>query len=62
MSLELVRIEPLENNRFDRAKNVLIKEIKFTVDLLCREHGELKRLISGLPEEYAQPKQGLLQL
>ena len=62
VSLELVRIEPLEDNKFDRGKNILIKEIKFIVDLLCKEHDELKRLISGLPEEYAQPKQGLLQL
>ena len=62
VSLEFVRIEPLDQNVFHRGKNILIKEIKFTVDLLCREHDELKRLISGLPEEYAQPKQGLLQL
>lgn len=62
VSLELVRIEPLHDNKFDRGKNVLITEIKFTVDLMLKQHDELRRLISGLPEDYALPKSGLLKL
>ena len=62
VSLELVRIEPIFENRYDRGKNVLIQEIKFLVELLQQDHDELKRLISGLPEEYTLAKSGLLEL
>ena len=62
VSLELVRIEPILDNRYDRGKNVLIQEIKFLVDLLQQDHDELKRLISGLPEEYRLARSGLLEL
>jgi len=62
VSLELVRIEPIFENRYDRGKNVLIQEIKFLVELLQQDHDELKRLISGLPEEYRLARSGLLEL
>ena len=62
VSLELVRIEPILENRYDRGKNVLIQEIKFLVELLQQDHDELKRLISGLPEEYRLARSGLLEL
>ena len=62
VSLELVRIEPILDNRYDRGKNVLIQEIKFLVDLLQQDHDELKRLIAGLPEEYRLARSGLLEL
>ena len=45
VSLELVRIEPIMENKFERGKNVLIQEIKFLVELLQQDHDELKRLI-----------------
>ena len=57
-----VRIEPIEDNRYERGKNVLIKEVKFLIELLQQDHDELKRLISGLPEDYASAKPGLMQL
>ena len=62
VSLELVRIEPILENRYDRGKNVLIQEIKFLVELLQQDHDELKRLINGLPEEYRLARSGLLEL
>ncbi len=62
VSLELVRIEPILDNRYDRGKNVLIQEIKFLVELLQQDHDELKRLINGLPEEYRLARSGLLEL
>ena len=62
VSLELVRIEPKFENKFERGKNVLIQEIKFLVELLQRDHDELKRLINGLPDEYRLAKPGLLKL
>ncbi len=62
VSLELVRIEPIMENRYERGKNVLIQEIKFLVELLQQEHDELKRLISGLPDEYRFARPGLLEL
>ena len=62
VSLELVRIEPIFENRYDRGKNVLIQEIKFLVELLQQDHDELKRLIGGLPEEYRLARSGLLEL
>ena len=62
VSFEMVRIEPISGNSLDRAKNVFIKEIKFLVDLLQRDHDELNRLISGLPPEYQAAKPGLLKL
>ena len=62
VSLELVRIEPILENRYDRGKNVLIQEIKFLVELLQQDHDELKRLIDGLPEEYRLARSGLLEL
>ena len=62
VSLELVRIEPILENRYDRGKNVLIQEIKFLVELLQQDHDELKRLINGLPEEYRLARSGLLVL
>ncbi len=62
VSLEMVRIEPIEDNRYERGKNVLIKEVKFLIELLQKDHDELKRLISGLPEDYASAKPGLMQL
>lgn len=62
VSLEMVRIEPLENNIYDRGKNVFITEIKFLLELLQQDHDELKRLISGLPEEYKLPRPGILKL
>ena len=62
VSLELVRIEPIMENRYERGKNVLIQEIKFLVELLQQDHDELKRLISGLPDEYRFARPGLLEL
>ena len=62
VSLELVRIEPLIDNRYERGKNVLIQEIKFLVELLQQDHDELKRMIHGLPDEYRLAKSGLLEL
>ena len=62
VSLEMIRIEPLHDNKYERGKNVLIKETKFLIDLLQQEHDELKRLISGLPDEYKHAKPGLLEL
>ena len=62
VSLEMVRIEQILENKFDRGKNVFITEIKFLVDLLQQEHEELKRVISGLPDEYNAAKPGLLKL
>ena len=62
VSLELVRIEPILENRYDRGKNVLIQEIKFLVELLQQDHDELKRLINGLPEDYRLARSGLLEL
>ncbi|GIR34202.1 MAG: hypothetical protein CM15mP47_4280 [Methanobacteriota archaeon] len=62
VSLELVRIEPKFENKFERGKNVLIQEIKFLVELLQQDHDELKRLINGLPDEYRLAKPGLLKL
>ena len=61
VSLEMVRIEPLEDNIYDRGKNVFITEIKFLLELLQQDHDELKRLISGLPEEYKLPRPGILK-
>ncbi|MDA8545907.1 hypothetical protein N9K60_03870, partial [Candidatus Poseidoniales archaeon] len=61
-SLEMIRIEPLEDNMYDRGKNVIITEIKFLLELLQQDHDELKRLISGLPEEYKLPRPGILKL
>ena len=49
-------------DRYERGKNVLIKEVKFLIELLQKDHDELKRLISGLPEDYASAKPGLMQL
>tara|TARA_B100000287_G_scaffold143222_1_gene135053 strand:+ start:491 stop:1645 length:1155 start_codon:yes stop_codon:yes gene_type:complete len=62
VSLEMVRIEPISESKFERGKNVFIQEIKFLVDLLQQDHDELKRVISGLPEEYNSAKPGLLKL
>lgn len=62
VSLELVRIEPKFENKFERGKNVLIQEIKFLVELLQQDHDEMKRLIDGLPDEYRLAKPGLLKL
>ncbi|MBL6732203.1 MAG: hypothetical protein ISP82_04535 [Candidatus Poseidoniaceae archaeon] len=62
VSLEMIRIEPLEDNLYDRGKNVIITEIKFLLELLQQDHDELKRLISGLPEEYKLPRPGILKL
>ena len=62
VSLEMVRIEPISEGKFERGKNVFIQEIKFLVDLLQQDHDELKRVISGLPEEYNSAKPGLLKL
>lgn len=62
VSLELVRIEPLMDNRYERGKNVLIQEIKFLVELLQQDHDELKRMIHGLPDEYRLARSGLLEL
>ena len=62
VSLEMVRIEPLEDNMYDRGKSVFITEIKFLLELLQQDHDELKRLISGLPEEYKLPREGILKL
>ena len=62
VSLELVRIEPLMDNRYERGKNVLIQEIKFLVELLQQDHDELKRMIHGLPDEYRLGRSGLLEL
>ena len=62
VSLELVRIEPLIDNRYERGKNVLIQEIKFLVELLQQDHDELKRMIHGLPDDYRLAKSGLLEL
>jgi hypothetical protein len=61
VSLEMVRIEPLEDDIYDRGKNVFITEIKFLLELLQQDHDELKRLISGLPEEYKLPRPGILK-
>ena len=60
--IQLVRIEPILENRYDRGKNVLIQEIKFLVELLQQDHDELKRLINGLHEEYRLARSGLLEL
>jgi hypothetical protein len=46
---------------YDRGKNVFITEIKFLLELLQQDHDELKRLISGLPEEYKNPRPGILK-
>jgi hypothetical protein len=62
VSIEMVRIEPISESKFERGKNVFIQEIKFLVDLLQQDHDELKRVISGLPEEYNSAKPGLLKL
>lgn len=62
VSLEMVRIEQIKENRFERGKNVFIQEIKFLINLLQQEHDDLKRIISGLPDEYNAAKPGILQL
>jgi len=62
VSLEMVRIEPIEKGHIERGKNVLIMEIKFLIELLQKDHDEQKRIISGLPEEYRLPRPGLLKL
>lgn len=62
VSLEMVRIEPIADNRYERGKNVLIKEIKFIIDLMQQDHDELTRVIIGMPENYAIAKPGLMQL
>ena len=46
---------------YDRGKSVFITEIKFLLELLQQDHDELKRLISGLPEEYKNPRPGILK-
>ena len=62
VSLEMVRIEQIKENKFERGKNVFIQEIKFLIDLLQQEHDDLKRIIVGLPDEYNAAKPGILQL
>ncbi len=62
VSLEMVRIEPVENKQFERGKSVFITEIKFLIDLLQKDHDEQKRIIQGLPEEYKLARPGILKL
>lgn len=62
VSLEMVRIEPIADNRYERGKNVLIKDTKFIIDLMQQEHDELTRVVIGMPEDYALAKPGLMKL
>ena len=62
VTIEFVRVAPVEKNIYDRDRLVLIQEIKFILNILQRDHEEEKRKIGNLPEDYYCSKPGILKL